>query len=151
MWFWLVGRLVICSCPNVKCDDLLSQRSQSWLPFWTFIDHFIVAFGSNHLQKTLGGKFADWVRKKKEKYLLNCKYKVTFQPDGCVEPTCAVTCFIHFGFSHHLDNIWLLKCTFVVFYLGYFFFWFFIDFAWELIWNVLVNQKGFLYITQMMY
>ena len=37
-------------------------------------------------------------KKKKEKDLLNCKYKVTFQPDGFAEPTCAATCFIHFGF-----------------------------------------------------
>ena len=52
-----------------------------------------------------------------------------------------MTCFIHFGFSHCLDNIRLLKCVFVVFYL-------FIVFACELIWNELLNQKGFLYITQ---
>ena len=28
--------------------------------------------------------------------LLNCKYKVTFQPDGCAEPTCAAMYFIYF-------------------------------------------------------
>ena len=55
-------------------------------------------------------------KKKKKKYLLNCKYKVTFQPDRCTDRTRAATCFIHFGFGHRLDNIRLLKCTFVVFY-----------------------------------
>ena len=54
---------------------------------------------------------------KKEKDFLNCKYKVTFQTGGCAEPTCAATCFIHFGFGHCLDNIKLLKCTFLVFYV----------------------------------
>ena len=80
------------------------------------MDHFVVAFGSNRLRKTLMGKVVDWV-KKKEKDLLHCKYKVTFQPDGSEEPTCVETCFIHFGFGHCLDNIRLLKCMFAVFYL----------------------------------
>ena len=61
------------------------------------------------------GKVSNWV--KKEKDILNCKYKVTFKPDGCAEPTCAATCFIHFGFGHRLNNIRLLICTFVVFFL----------------------------------
>ena len=52
----------------------------------------------------------------KKKDLLNSKYKVIFQPDECTKPTCAATRFIHFGLGHHLDNIRLLKCTFVVFY-----------------------------------
>ena len=26
-----------------------------------------------------------------------------------------ITCFIHFGFGHSLDNIWLLQCTFVLY------------------------------------
>ena len=52
-------------------------------------------------------------KKKKEKDLFNCKYKVTFQPDGFAEPTCGATCFIHFGYGHRLDNIRLLKRTFV--------------------------------------
>ena len=87
--------------------------------FWTFVGYFIVAFGSNQLQKKLwrGRLLIGWEKKKKEKDLLNWKYKVTFQPDGCVEPTCTAMCFIHFGFSHHLDNIRLLKCPFVMFYL----------------------------------
>ena len=63
-------------------------------------------FRLNQLQKILMGKVADWV-KKNENDLLNYKYKVTFQPDGCVEPTCT-SCVLF---------IWLLKCTFVVFYL----------------------------------
>ena len=58
-----------------------------------------------------------WLRKYKEKNLLNCKYKVTFQLDGCAEPTCAAACFNHFGFGYRLNNIRLLKCTFVVLYL----------------------------------
>ena len=52
----------------------------------------------------------------KRKDLLICKYKVTFQPDGCAEPTCTATCFIYFDLGHRRD-IWLLKCTFVMFYL----------------------------------
>ena len=32
----------------------------------TFVDHFIVAFGSNRLQKTLEGKVAASVKKKKK-------------------------------------------------------------------------------------
>ena len=98
------------------CGWCSLKRSQSRLTFWTFVDHFMITFGSNQLWKTLKGMVADFV-KKKEKDLLNCKYKVTFQPDGCAEPTCTVTCFIHFVFGHHLDNIQLLKYMFVVFYL----------------------------------
>ena len=62
---------------------------------------FTVVFGSNRLQKTLEGKVTDWVikkkkeKKEKEKDLLNRKYKVTFQPDGCVQCTCVATCFIY--------------------------------------------------------
>ena len=52
-------------------------------------------------------------------------------------------CFIHFGFSHRLDNIWLLN----LYVCGVLFACFFIVFACELVWNVFVNQKGFLYIT----
>ena len=70
-------------------------------------------FGSNQLQKTLEGKVPNWLKKRD---LFNCKYKVTLQPDECAEPTCAVTCLIHFGLGHQ-DNIQFLKCTFVMFYL----------------------------------
>ena len=93
MWAWLVGRLVLCSCPNAARDDLSRSLGADCL-FWTFVNHFIVIFGSNRLQKTVEGKVANWMKKKKD--LSNCKYKVTFQPDGCAEPTCAATCFIHF-------------------------------------------------------
>ena len=95
-------------------------------------------------QKTLMGKVADSVKKKKRKGSLNCKYKVTFQPNRCVEPTCAVTWFIHFGFGYHLDNIRFLKCTFAVFYLFVY-----LLFCLLVSLNVLINQKGFLYITQL--
>ena len=61
-----------------------------------------------------------WLDEKgKEKNLLNCKYEATFQPDGCTEPTCIATCFIHFGFGHRLDNVqlwnehYLFVCLFV--------------------------------------
>ena len=64
--------------------------------------------------KNFGGEVY-WLGEKK--YLLICKYKVIFQLDGCLEPTCATTCFIHFCLGHRLDNIRVLKCTFVVFYL----------------------------------
>ena len=150
MGWWFSGHAASIKgcCKKVKmnlCDvtgvavDVLS-RSQSRLTFWTFVDHFMVAFGLNRLQETLKGKVVDKVRKKKEKDLLNCKYKVTFQPDGCTVPTCVATCFVHFGFGHRLDNTWLMKCTFAVFYL--FVYWF-------CLWvrNVWVNQKRFLYIT----
>ena len=107
MRVWLIGRLVICYCPNATRDDLLSRILGTDCLFWTFVDRFIVAFGSNRLQKLSRGKLL----------ILNCKYKVTFQPDGIAKPTCAATCFIHFGLGHRLDNIRLLKCTFVGFYL----------------------------------
>ena len=38
-----------------------------------------------------------------------CKYKATFQPDGCAEPTSAATRFIHFGIGCLLDNIRLVE------------------------------------------
>ena len=57
------------------------------------------------------GKVVDWV--KKEKDLLYCKYKVTFQPDGCAEPSCTATYFIHFSFDYRPDNIRILECMFV--------------------------------------
>ena len=83
-------------------------------------------------------------KRKKEKDLLNCKYKVTFQRDGCVEPTCAVTCFIHFGFPSSSRQ----HPTFEMYVCGVLFVCLFIGFACKLIWNVLVNQKEFLYITE---
>ena len=75
---------------------------------WTFYSCIWVESGP----KTLKGKLANWVKKIKEKDLLNCKYKVKFQSDGCPEPTCATTCFIHFGFGQCLDNIRLLMFYF---------------------------------------
>ena len=75
--------------------------------FTYFINDIIDVFGSNWLKNLWRGKFADWLKKKK-KVLFNCKYKISFQPDECAKPTCSVTC---------LNNIWLLKCTFVVVYL----------------------------------
>ena len=99
---------------GIAVDVLLLSTSHSRLTFWTFVDHFIVVFASNRSQKTLEGKLADWVKKKKN--LLNCKEKVAFQPNGCAESTYTASCFIHFGFGHCLDNIQLLKCTFVVSY-----------------------------------
>ena len=130
VWCWMLQalRLMLFS-QGLRADWLLNFR---W-PFYSCV-------WVKSAPKTLEGKLADWVKKKKKKDLLNCKYEITFQPYGCEEPTCAVMCFIHFGFSHHLDNIqlwnvclWCFSCLFIVF-------------ACELIWNVLVNQKGFLYI-----
>ena len=106
------GRVcVMLNAADVAVD--VFSRSRIRL-FWTFVDHFIATFGSNRLQKLwrrnlpIGWKIKD---------LLNCKYKIIFQPDGYAERTCAATCFINFGFGHRLDNIRILKCTFVVFYL----------------------------------
>ena len=107
------------------------SKYRSRLIFWTFDDHFIVAFGSNRVKKNFGEEGCRLGKKLND--FLNCKYKVTFQPDGCTEPTCAATSFIRFGFGHRLDNIRILKCTSMVFYLLVY---------------VLVNQKGFLYITE---
>ena len=62
------------------------SRGLGPIGFRTFVDHLIVAFGSNRLQKTLMRKIADWVKKKKkrkEKDLLNCKCKATFLSDRC--------------------------------------------------------------------
>ena len=72
------------------------------MPFRTFVDYFKNAFWVESAKKQTLEKVADWVKKKD---LLDCKYKVTFQPDGCAESTCAATCFIHFGFGYRLDNI----------------------------------------------
>ena len=109
---------VMLNAAGIAVDVLLS-RSRSRLTFWTFVDHFIITFGSNRLQKLWKGRLLNkWKKKKKkEKDLLNCKYKVRFQQDGSAEPTWAATCFIHFGFGHRVDNIRFLKGTFVVFYL----------------------------------
>ena len=43
--------------------------TRSW-SFRTFVDHFIVAFGSNRLPKTLEGEVADWVKKRKGSFKL---------------------------------------------------------------------------------
>ena len=47
-----------------------------------------------------------------KKDFFNCKFTFTFQPDGCAEPTCATTCFIHFVISNRLDNIRLMMYFF---------------------------------------
>ena len=103
VWCWMLqASRSVFSSRGLKADWLWNFR-------WPFYSRVLGRIGP---KKTM--KVADWV--KKEKDLLNCKYKVTFQPDECMEPTWAATCFIHFGFCHRLDNILLLKCTFVVFY-----------------------------------
>ena len=100
---------------QVSQVNVFLSRSWNQLTF-EFSLTILIAFGSNRpkKKKTLIGKVGDWV--KKEQDLLNCKYKVTFQLDGCVQPTSAVTYFIDFGYSYCQDNIQRLKCEFVVFY-----------------------------------
>ena len=129
------SQLIFFFSRGLGADRLLNFR-------WPFYSPVLGQIGS---KKTLMEKVAERVRKekkKKEKDILNYKYKVTFQPDGCAEPTCAATCFIHFCFGHRLDNIRFLKCPFVAFHLFVIY-----CFACELVGNVLVNQKGFLYIV----
>ena len=111
-----IGRLVLYSCPNATRDDLLPRSLVADSLFWTFVDHFIVTFWVESAPKNLEEESC-WLIEKKKKDLFNCKYNVTFQPDGCTGPTSTATCFIHFGFGHRLENIRLLICTFVVFYL----------------------------------
>ena len=94
MRVWLVGRLVLCSSPNATWD-LLSRNIGATAVFWIFVDQFIVVFGSNWLQKNFERK-SSWLVERKDHF--NCKYKVTFQSDGCAEPTWAVTCFYSFWF-----------------------------------------------------
>ena len=107
---------VMLNAASVAIDVVLS-RSRNWLTFELSFRPFYSRVWVERPQKTLEGRLLIWWKEKKEKDLLNCKYKVTFQPDGYAERTCAVTCFIHVGFDRRLDNIWLLKYTFVVFYL----------------------------------
>ena len=68
----LVGRLVLCFCPNATGDDLSSRSHGADYLFRTFVDYFIVALVSNQLQKTLEWKVADWL-KKKDLLIVNIK------------------------------------------------------------------------------
>ena len=95
----------------------------------------MVAFGLNWLQKTLEEKVVDWL-KKKIFLLVNIKLHFN-QMDAWGLPAQQ-----HVLFFLVLDIIWLSKYV-----PGVLFVCLFIDFACELVWNVLVNQKGFLYIT----
>ena len=77
---------------------------------WPFYNRVCV----KSTQKDFRGKNRWLVEKKRIFLIVNI---VKFQPNVYAESTCAATCFIHFGFGHRLDNIRLLKYTFVVFYL----------------------------------
>ena len=88
--------------------------------------------------------------KTKEKDLLNCKYKVTFQPNGHAEPTCAET-FYSFWFqpfwfrsfySFWFQPFWFQPPAFEMYVCGVLFVCLFIDFACELILNVLIKSEG---------
>ena len=46
------------------------------------------------------------------KDFFNCEFILTFQPGGCVEPTCTVMCFILFVIGHCSDNIQLIVLFF---------------------------------------
>ena len=114
---WLIGRTRhLCSCPNATRDDLLSRSLWADWPFLNFRWPFYNRVWIESALKIFWGEIS-WLVEKKD--LSNYKYTVTFQLNGCVEPTCAAKWFICFGFGHRLDNIRLLKCTFVVSYSIY--------------------------------
>ena len=103
---------VECCRRRRRCSPLEVSEAIDFLNFrWQFYSRVWV----ESAPKNFDGEGC-WLGEKKEKGLLNCKYKVTFQLDGCAESTSEATCLIHFGFGHRLDNTRLLKCTFVVFY-----------------------------------
>ena len=133
---WLLGRLVLCSCPNATHDEILSRGLGADSLFklsLTILLSRLDLIGSKKLWR--GKLLIGW----KKKDLFNWKYKVIFQPNGCAEPTCAAMCFLHFGLRQHP--------AFEMYVRGVLFVCLFIVFASELVWNVLVNQKGFLHIT----
>ena len=78
---------------------LLEIPGVDWL-FWISIDCFIAMFEIESAPKNFRRKVNDWFLKKD---LFNYRFIFTFQPDGCSEPTCAATCFIHFG-HYRPDN-----------------------------------------------
>ena len=144
MRVWLVGCLVLYSCLNATHDDFLSQHfGVVWL-HELLLTILLWCLGRIGSQKLCWGKSLIGCRKKKKKkkkkkvYLFNYKCKFTFQLDGCAEPTCAATCFIHFGLGYCLDNIQLMLTFSTEMIL---FVCLFIHFLSKLILNVLVNQK----------
>ena len=90
-------RVTILSDSSPKCRLL----------FWTFVDKtfwtFIAMYGIESVPKT----FFLGVEKLKKDYFY-CEFIFTFQPDGCAEPTRALTCFIRLVISHCSDNIRLM-------------------------------------------
>ena len=92
---------------NTTGDGSLCSKSsphQSRITFliicWPFYSH--VSDRTENLWEE-----SSWLIEKK-KDLFNCKFVFIFQSDGCTEPTCAATCFSHFGQSHCPDNIRLM-------------------------------------------
>ena len=106
-WLNLVGRqrsLILSEMRRVTFLSLSQSPGVDWLFknfCWVFYSHFWDRSGS---EKFWRGKFmTGW-----KKNSLNCTFIFTFQPDGCAEATCTVTCFIHFGLSHRPVNIRLM-------------------------------------------
>ena len=57
-------------------------------------------YGIESAPKNLWGVHDGW-----KKVFLNCEFIFTFQPDGCAEPSCTATCFIHFLINQFLSGI----------------------------------------------
>ena len=153
MWDWVVCDMDWCgisglwSCP--KCNTWwfsLLKVPRLNLLFKNFCWPFYIHFGIKLALKNWGGVFMiGW-----KKDLYNCKFNFTFQQDGCTEPTFTAMCFIHSGVNRRPDNIQLIFTFFnwnIRSLIVFIFVCLFIHFAGELIQNVFVNQKRFLYMT----
>ena len=108
---WLVGGVsVLCSCTKCNTWELsLGPPHPSRLTFlnfcWAFYSHIWDRIG---FEKPCREKFM--ICWKKE--FFDYKFIFTFQLDGCMEPTCAVICLIHFDLYHRPDNIRLMLTFF---------------------------------------
>ena len=127
---------------NVTCEGSLCSKSTESTDFckllWTVLQSCL---GSNQFRKTFWGKFMiDWTMD-----ILNCKFIITFQPDGCAESTFTATCFYSFCYkplSRQLPVSVIPKT-----YARGVFICLLIHCVDKLVWNILVNQKRFLYMT----
>ena len=100
--------LILSEMRRVTILSLEVPRSQlTFFNFiWQFYSHVWDRIGSERLRGE-----RSWSVKKKDPF--NCKLILTFQLDGCAEPTYTATSFIQFGLGHRPDNIRLMFLFFL--------------------------------------
>ena len=100
-WAWLVGLQSTLFWYEIRRVMILPLEVFESTDFFELLLTVLLSRSDRNF-----GRKSSWLVEKK-KDLFNCKFKITFQPDGC-----AATSFIHFGFGHCLDNIQLMLTFF---------------------------------------